>query len=320
MNKILKVYLWGMPVWCVLIVFLGMMRPFADDELWWMASVLLPFVSGAVLLRKVRRPAIFSIIFAVIWLLITSILAFLATMEWGGVTRDGYRLRRVGPAAIRLSWGTGSGVMIGPYSKLYTQGFILKTFQDDPLVALPTLAPYDGVWMYVVDPESSTAQYVNPKLSDAENRIFQIMELEHGGGDNKEIVTRLAAQSYIYLGWVVMGEKDVAALKKALADRSKVDLDADLITTHGTLYRLRPGVEKHFVGDVQDEAALLEARKRIPIMFESMNRKAGHPCDTMHVLYLDGHIEVIPFSKRFPAVQGFMDAFPPPALDLPREK
>jgi hypothetical protein len=37
----------------------------------------------------------------------------------------------------------------------------------------------------------------------------------------------------------------------------------------------------------------------------------------MHVLYFDGHVEAIPFGERFPAVQAFMDAFPPPEVKLP---
>lgn len=44
-----------------------------------------------------------------------------------------------------------------------------------------------------------------------------------------------------------------------------------------------------------------------------MNRAAGHPCETMCVLYLDGHVERLRWGERFPAVPAFVDAFPPQA-------
>jgi len=91
-----------------------------------------------------------------------------------------------------------------------------------------------------------------------------------------------------------------------------VDLDADLPTPQGMLRRLRGGVEKEFASDPTNEASLAEARSQIPVFFEAMNAKEGHPMDAMHVLYLDGHVERVPFGQRFPATQQFVDCFPPP--------
>jgi hypothetical protein len=159
--------------------------------------------------------------------------------------------------------------------------------------------------------------YVNPKLDRALDRMIQIGELTRDGKADAQLLARLAAQSYIFLGYVVVNERDVALLKQAVADRSSVNLRNDIVTLDGALYRLRHGVERHFVQDPNDEEALVRASAAIPVMFESMNAKAGHPCDVMHVLYLDGHIEAIPFGTRFPSLQSFMDAFPPPEVKIP---
>ncbi len=238
-----------------------------------------------------------------------------------GETRGDFNLRRVDFDEIRISWGTGSGVNISPRGTLEFRSFAISGSPDADVHQrstweLPSLTTQNEVWMHVVDPrqmESAVpASFVNPKLDNAVDRMFQMLELKSKGEKNADFLTRIAAQSYIYLGYVVLDEDDATALKSALADRSTANLDEDLITPEKTLYRLRPGVEQHFVDDPDDEAALGEARKLIPVMFESINTQAGHPGDVMHVLYLDSHIEAIPFGERFPAVPGFMDAFPPP--------
>lgn len=111
-----------------------------------------------------------------------------------------------------------------------------------------------------------------------------------------------------------MNDDDVRLLKSALADRANVSLDRDISTHHAVLYRLTPGVEKHLAKDPDNMGELKELRHAIPVMFELLDRNAGHPCDAMNVLYLDGHVERIPFGDRFPATQTFVDAFPPPKL------
>lgn len=225
---------------------------------------------------------------------------------------NGYKLRRVNNSCIEITWKTPSRLLITPKMTLEEyHGTCFKQLTNDEV--FPPLAPYDDVWMYAIDSErirgATPAIFVNPRLDKALDMMEQVLKLTREGNTNKEVVTRLASQSYIYVGWIIMNEEDIAVLLDVLADRSKVTFDADLITPHRILYRIRKGVEKHFVIDQSDDAALQKIRQKIPVMFENLNAKAGHPCDEMHVLYLDGHIECIPFGKKFPAVQAFVDAF-----------
>ncbi len=259
------------------------------------------------------------------------------SLDWwlqslGGVTKDGTILKRRGPETIRLSWGTVSGVSISAANSLEWWGLSfgmwdeifdwdeISDTEDVDVPTFPPLAPYEGVWMFDVAEKGiehynsvTACSFINPKLSKAEKRMFRIKELVETEPVDWEAVTRLAAENFTYLGWVVRNESDISALKEALTDRAEVDLSADLRTPHGVLYRLREGVERQFVSDVNVHDALEKARSEIPVMFECLNAEAGHPCDAMHVLYLDGRIERIPFGQRFPATQTFVDAFPPPA-------
>lgn len=66
--------------------------------------------------------------------------------------------------------------------------------------------------------------------------------------------------------------------------------------------------------DPEDEGELQNIRRTVPVMYELLNPEAGHPCDAMHVLYLDGHVERIPMGDRFPATKVFIESFPPPPL------
>ena len=125
-------------------------------------------------------------------------------------------------------------------------------------------------------------------------------------------ITRDAAQGFVYLGWAVMNQQDAQDLHAVLADRTKVDLDADIVDAHGTLWRLKKDVWKHFLQPSAGQEEINRVCKAIPVLFEAMNAKEGHPMDTMHVLYLDGQMETIPFGTRFPATQAFVDLFPAP--------
>ena len=212
--------------------------------------------------------------------------------------------------------------MISPRSTLKWWDFILPGGAREREGLYPRLSSIPGIWIFdtkVLDGQSSSisSTLVNPKLSHSVDRVFAMIDRINPKGSDWDAITRAAAESFVYLGWVVRDEDDVQALKDALVDRSKVDLDRDLQTPHGVLRRLRVGVEKEFAADPNDPASLDAAKREIPIMFEAMNAKAGHPMDVMHVLYLDGHIDRIPFGERFPATQAFVDAFPAPVLPLP---
>lgn len=231
-------------------------------------------------------------------------------------SREGFTLTRLDSETIRISWGTHSGVNISPRQTL--EFFLGSEIKQGSEFKFPQLSILEDVWMYSVQPKSlgsaTPASYVNPLNDDAFDQMFELIRLSRIGNSSSESVTRIAAQHYTYLGWVVMDDNDVRALKRALADRPSTALNENIWTSSSLLYRLSHGVERHLASDPEDEVELQNIRRTVPVMYELLNPEAGHPCDAMHVLYLDGHVERIPMGDRFPATKVFIESFPPPPL------
>ena len=74
------------------------------------------------------------------------------------------------------------------------------------------------------------------------------------------------------------------------------------------LYRLREGIERFLITDINNPAASAKAASEIPVMWDHLTAKRGytaHAPGGINVLYLDGHIEYVPYlgamGTRFPA-------------------
>jgi len=75
-----------------------------------------------------------------------------------------------------------------------------------------------------------------------------------------------------------------------------------------TLYRLRPGIERFLITDINSPAASAGASSQIPVMWDHLTAKWGnvaHVPGGINVLYLDGHVEFLRYQgtsgTRFPA-------------------
>lgn len=251
-------------------------------------------------------------------MIIWTLLGIYPNLQFQMKERDGIALFRSGPDRIWLTWNMESGAYISPWHSLswYRSIWLREADSERVLPDYFSLTPQENTWSLNLSLYNGTpttfANLVNPKLSNAEDKIHNIIHLAQDKDRNLTTITRLAAESYIFLGWVVRSEEEVAALSETVtADWEGVDRDADLETGMGTLYRLAPGVERRFATDSEDGEELARIRAGIPVLFERVNRDAGHPADEMHVLYLDGHIDIIPYGERFPATDAFHQALYP---------
>ena len=103
-------------------------------------------------------------------------------------------------------------------------------------------------------------------------------------------------QSYIYLGYAISNQDDLAAFAQAYKDivAKGEEFDRDLTLPGGkTLYRLREGVERFFITDINDAGQSAKIQSTIPVLIE---RPGNHKPDGGNVLYMDGHVEFIRYA------------------------
>lgn len=73
-------------------------------------------------------------------------------------------------------------------------------------------------------------------------------------------------------------------------------------TTH-TLYRLREGIERFFITDINNPAASTKAQSELAVMFDYVTENAqdfSHVPGGANVLYMDGHVQFLRFPGTFP--------------------
>ena len=76
------------------------------------------------------------------------------------------------------------------------------------------------------------------------------------------------------------------------------------------LYRLREGIERFFITDINNPAGSAKAQSEIAIMFDQMSGEISefnHIPGGCNVLYLDGHVEFIKYPGKFPLTPYFAD-------------
>jgi len=98
--------------------------------------------------------------------------------------------------------------------------------------------------------------------------------------------------------------------------------ESDITVDTGTIYRLREGIERFFISDINNAAASNKAQSEIPVMWDTIwttSRQDGfsfsyfsHVPGGGNVLYMDGHVEFIKYPTEFPVdctMPAMMDSF-----------
>ena len=120
----------------------------------------------------------------------------------------------------------------------------------------------------------------------------------------------ITCESYIYLGWLVTNEEEGLAVIDAYRDAYVDALEEDFEVPKGTgngggdrIYRLRAGIERFLISDI-NMIIREPLAATVPIMWEwpSNHAQGGN------VLYLDGHVEFVPYPGKFPMTQNFIEA------------
>lgn len=182
----------------------------------------------------------------------------------------------------------------------------------------------------------------NPNWEEVANPVL--------GTSNDGVVTgcEVFAEPYFYYGWVMYrhqfkSDEDVEILEESLdfefeeevideailnsdfeAAAEFYDEDMHLETSEGViepidgkdhLYRLRQGIERAFITDINNPGASAQAASDIVVLHDSLEENAqdfNHVPGGANVLYLDGHVEFqhwVPGSKfeEFPVNEAGME-------------
>jgi len=146
--------------------------------------------------------------------------------------------------------------------------------------------------------------------------------------------------SYYYFGWVILDEHVTVAGQDANAlpagtsvnpnfenamlnvlterffdnltiyDQDISYADVDPLASERTLYRLREGIERFFVTDINNPAATALAQSGIPIMWDRVGTNVSrdgfiHLPGGANVLYLDGHVAYGRYPDTHPLTRTF---------------
>ena len=140
---------------------------------------------------------------------------------------------------------------------------------------------------------------------------LNVLRCPNEPGERPTTADDVSDDSYFYLGWAIATEKEGLALLDMYeslepAERDK-DLPLDPSRSSGGLekvYRLREGIERFFITDINNPSASSDAQERIPLMWE---RPGHHEPDGGNVLFMDGHVEYLRYPSRFPMTEAFIE-------------
>jgi prepilin-type N-terminal cleavage/methylation domain-containing protein/prepilin-type processing-associated H-X9-DG protein len=143
--------------------------------------------------------------------------------------------------------------------------------------------------------------------------------------------------SYTYYGWALLAqdvfapgtdvnaeftplnEDFVAAVLITFTSSGSVPaaqrFEKDITTGEGkTIYRLREGIERFFITDINNPAASSKAQSTIPVQWDTAWTPAiwdqsyfSHIPGGGNVLYMDGHVQFIKYSTEWPICRGYVN-------------
>ncbi len=111
--------------------------------------------------------------------------------------------------------------------------------------------------------------------------------------------------SYYYLGYAIQNIEELRAFSNAYKAHiaAKQPFEDDIDTPNGKLYRLREGVERFLITDLNNAASSAMLQSRIPVLIEPPE----HSPAGGNILFMDGHVEFIRYIPNSDASQFPMD-------------
>ncbi|MGI6460912.1 MAG: DUF1559 domain-containing protein [Candidatus Hydrogenedentales bacterium] len=191
---------------------------------------------------------------------------------------------------------------------------------------------------YLTDPSVVVCPSDSSAASEVEAGRFNV------DGDPNGVLDpcAISAISYMYVAWALQGKEDymnvgseendsygwsafgtpdtvsadfILAIFNVLTESADgnpdiFEQDVTYDNDYGTrtLYRLREGVERFFVTDINNPAGSALAQSQVPVMWDLLSTevsKFNHVPGGSNVLYMDGHVEFMRFPGEFPVTRAF---------------
>jgi prepilin-type processing-associated H-X9-DG protein len=216
-------------------------------------------------------------------------------------------------STISSTWQNVRGALGGESQRrsacannLKRMGVYFKMFaNENPLRCFPALSPKAGHLMFANDNPGMKPMF--PEYVEDPTIMICPDDSAHKSVLKRPGQELMDDYSYFYLGYAVSSVEDLQAFSDAYTARiaAKLPFDGDLDTPRGKLYRLREGVERFLITDINDPAAAAKAQSSIPILIEDRH----HDPDGGNVLYMDGHVEFLRYQSGgfFPMNKATMD-------------
>ena len=135
----------------------------------------------------------------------------------------------------------------------------------------------------------------------------------------REVPEQFRDYSYMYLGWATVEDDDWGTWKSGTKDARNGDkilpadfLDTDITDdeTGRTIYRLREGIERFFITDINNPAGSAVAQSTLPVLWDIVCENPGgtgnqfnHVPGGMNCLYMDGHVGFIRYPSEYPCTE-----------------
>ena len=185
-------------------------------------------------------------------------------------------------------------------------GLVIKMYAGEHKELWPPLDPRPGYLCFV--PNAVFPDY----LTDA-NIMFcptakgAMKELSKTPASPANIGKYFDASSYWYTGYALSNEEDalafVDAYKKLVKEGKPLPKQIPLADGK-KVYAFKDGVERFLISDVNNPSASAQIRSSIPVLID---RPGSHPGGA-NVLYMDGHVEFVPYPGKFPMTEKFIKA------------
>lgn len=185
-------------------------------------------------------------------------------------------------------------------------GLVHKMFASDQRGGMfPELSSEPGRLMFTLEPTDGGATVYPEYLSDLSMFVCQSdldASLIQEGVDAGDPNWVIDDDAYFYLGYVVENDAEMATFAEAYSAivAEGENFLEDIPVEEGTgsfgldrLLRLREGVERFGITDINNPGSAAMLQSKIPIMIE---RPDNHAPGGGNVLYMDGHVEF----KRYP--------------------